>query len=320
IRLSGYMEEEKFHIARNHLIPALLQEHGLRSKEFEISDGAIYDVIRYYTRESGVRSLKRELASLMRKCVKQLVTDKDVGRVTIGTDDVVKYLGAQKYDIGVKEENSMVGAVTGLAYTDTGGELLTIEAVFTNGKGEVKCTGKLGEVMQESVKAAYSYVMSKYADFSIKSGGFKAQDVHVHVPEGATPKDGPSAGIAICVAIISLVTGMPVKNTVAMTGEITLRGRVLPIGGLKEKLLAAMRGGISTVLIPSKNKKDIDELPDSVKKCMEIVLVSNMDEVVTHALVGEIVPSVEIVKQQISSAGSVGESDVLCSSYGGLQN
>ena len=311
IQLSGYTEEEKLHIAKSHLVPSLRKEHGLREKEWEISDGAIYDLMRFYTRESGVRNLKRELASLMRKGMKEILTDKTktVTSLSITSDNIGKYAGVRKYDFGIIEKDSLVGVVTGLAYTDTGGDLLTIESVTMPGKGGVKYTGKLGEVMQESVKAAYSYVRSRCVGFGIRSRDFQVNDIHIHVPEGATPKDGPSAGIAMCTSIVSLMTGIPVKNTVAMTGEVTLRGRVLPIGGLKEKLLAALRGGITTAIIPSQNKKDIVELPESVTQCMEIVLVSSVDEVIQGALLGKIVPlsEDEVFVDKVSSVGEGGD-------------
>ncbi|MDB1135043.1 endopeptidase La [Candidatus Anaplasma sp. TIGMIC] len=308
IQLSGYTEDEKLNIAKVHMIPGLRKEHGLKDKEWDISSGAIYDLIRYYTRESGVRSLRRELSSLMRKAVREIITDKEIKGVSVTSENVEKYAGIRKYDFGVKEKTSMVGVVTGLAYTDTGGDLLTIESVMMPGRGGIKYTGKLGEVMQESVKAAYSYVRSRCIDFGIKSRDFQGSDIHVHVPEGAIPKDGPSAGIAMCVSIVSLMTGIPVKNTVAMTGEVTLRGRVLPIGGLKEKMLAALRGGITTVIIPSKNKKDVSELPESVQQCMELVLVSSVDEVISRALSSAVVP---LSKDEafVNQVPSTGESD-----------
>ncbi|MGN7661303.1 MAG: endopeptidase La [Anaplasma sp.] len=309
IQLSGYTEEEKLQISRRHLIPTLRKEHGLREKEWGISDGAIYDLIRYYTRESGVRNLGRELASLMRKGVKEILIDKEVKGLHVTSENVGKYAGVRKHDFGIMEKSSLVGVVTGLAYTDTGGDLLTIESVSMPGKGTVKYTGKLGEVMQESVRAAYSYVRSRCVGFGIRSKDFQTNDIHVHVPEGAVPKDGPSAGIAMCVSIVSLMTGIPVKNTVAMTGEVTLRGQVLPIGGLKEKLLAALRGGITTAIIPSQNKKDVVELPDSVRRCMEIVLVSNVDEVIENALVAKVMPlsEDEVFVEKVSSVGDGGD-------------
>ena len=305
IQLSGYTEEDKLQIAKIYLIPGLRKEHGLREKEWDITTGAICDVVRYYTRESGVRSLRRELSSLMRKAVKEILTDKNVKSVTVTSENVDKYAGVRKYDFGVMEKSSMAGVVTGLAYTDTGGDLLMIESVMMPGRGGIKYTGKLGEVMQESVRAAYSYIRSRCIAFGIRSRDFQINDIHVHVPEGAISKDGPSAGIAMCTSIVSLMTGIPVKNTVAMTGEVTLRGRVLPIGGLKEKLLAALRGGITTVVIPSKNEKDIPELPDSIKQCMNIVLVSSVEEVLACALERDLVPLSEdevFVGRQVSDA------------------
>ncbi|KDB56072.1 DNA-binding protein [Anaplasma phagocytophilum str. MRK] len=305
IQLSGYTEEEKLQIAKVHLIPGLRKEHGLREKEWDISAEAICDLIRFYTRESGVRGLRRELSSLMRGAVKEILTNKDVKSVFVTPENVDKYVGVRKYDYGIKEKSSMVGVVTGLAYTETGGDLLTIESVMMPGRGGIKCTGKLGEVMQESVKAAYSYVRSRCFEFGIKSKDFQSKDIHVHVPEGAIPKDGPSAGIAMCISIVSLMTGIPVKNSVAMTGEVTLRGRVLPIGGLKEKLLAAMRGGVTTVILPIKNKKDFAELPESVKQSLELVLVSSVDEVIACALESPVVPlsEDEVFVNQMSGVG-----------------
>ncbi|SCV66030.1 Lon protease [Anaplasma phagocytophilum] len=305
IQLSGYTEEEKLQIAKVHLIPGLRKEHGLRDKEWDISAEAICDLIRFYTRESGVRGLRRELSSLMRGAVKEILTNKDVKSVFVTPENVDKYVGVRKYDYGIKEKSSMVGVVTGLAYTETGGDLLTIESVMMPGRGGIKCTGKLGEVMQESVKAAYSYVRSRCFEFGIKSKDFQSKDIHVHVPEGAIPKDGPSAGIAMCISIVSLMTGIPVKNSVAMTGEVTLRGRVLPIGGLKEKLLAAMRGGVTTVILPIKNKKDFAELPESVKQSLELVLVSSVDEVIACALESPVVPlsEDEVFVNQMSGVG-----------------
>ncbi|WP_272899036.1 S16 family serine protease, partial [Anaplasma platys] len=307
-----YMEEEKLNIANIHLIPSLQKEHGLKDKEWEISSGALYEVIRYYTRESGVRGLRRELSSLMRKAVKEILTNRNVKSVSVTCDNVGEYAGTRKYDFGVMEKESAVGVVTGLAYTDTGGDLLTIESVMMPGRGSIKYTGKLGEVMQESVKAAYSYVRSCCIAFGIRSKDFQVNDIHVHVPEGAIPKDGPSAGIAMCASIVSLMTGIPVKNTVAMTGEVTLRGSVLPIGGLKEKLLAALRGGITTVIIPSKNKKDVAELPESVKRRIELVLVSSVDEVISCALLAPVVP---LSEDEVFMAGVASANDGDCTLF-----
>ncbi|GAT77032.1 ATP-dependent protease La [Ehrlichia ruminantium] len=293
INISGYTEDEKLEIARAHLIPKLYKDHGLQEKEWSISDEAIYHLIRFYTRESGVRSFKRELASLMRKAVKEVLVDK-VKSIHIDMDNIEKYAGVRKFSFGIIEKEDLVGMVTGLAYTDTGGDILTIESVLMPGKGEVKYTGKLGEIMQESVKAAYSYVRSRCTSFGINPKRFIENDIHVHVPEGAVPKDGPSAGIAMCTSIVSLMTNIPVKKTVAMTGEVTLRGRVLAIGGLREKLLAALRSGIKTVVLPSRNEKDIVEIPDNIKSGLKLVFVSNVDEVISAALTRQIV---DVMKQ-----------------------
>ncbi|RUT32691.1 endopeptidase La [Arsenicitalea aurantiaca] len=284
IRLSGYTEEEKFEIARRHLIPETLGENGLNASEFELPDPELLQVIRGYTREAGVRSLKREISKLMRKAVKDLLTS-DAKTITIDAERLEAYLGAPFYKGTEIDAEPQVGVVTGLAWTPVGGELLTIEGVMTHGKGRMTVTGNLKEVMKESISAANGYVRSRAVDFGIKPPLFDTRDIHVHVPEGATPKDGPSAGIGMATAIISVMTGIPVRHDVAMTGEVTLRGRVLPIGGLKEKLLAALRGGIKTVLIPQENARDLKEIPEIVTKGMEIIPVSRMDEVLAHALV-----------------------------------
>ncbi|KJV63306.1 MULTISPECIES: endopeptidase La [Ehrlichia] len=294
INISGYTENEKLEIAKAHLIPKLYKDHGLQEKEWNISDDAIYHLIRLYTRESGVRSLKREIANLMRKAVKEILINKEVRSISVDMDNIEKYAGVRKFTFGMIEKENLVGMVTGLAYTDSGGDILTIESVLMSGKGEVKYTGKLGEIMQESVKAAYSYVRSRCLSFGINPKKFLENDIHVHVPEGAVPKDGPSAGIAMCTSIVSLMTNISVKNTVAMTGEVTLRGRVLPIGGLREKLLAALRSGIKTVILPSRNEKDIVEIPDNIKEGLELIFVSNVDEVISAALTCQIV---DIIKQ-----------------------
>ncbi len=290
IRIPGYTEEEKIHIARQHLISKQIKEHGLRKSEWSISDDALRDIIRYYTREAGVRNLEREIAKLARKSVKNILL-KGKGKVSITRRNLGKFLGVRKYSYGMAEKDDLIGMTTGLAYTEVGGDLLVIEAVMIPGKGRISFTGKLGEVMQESVQAAFSYVRSKSTEFGIKPPQYRNHDIHVHVPEGATPKDGPSAGIAMCTTIVSVLTGIPVKRTVAMTGEVTLRGRVLPIGGLKEKLLAALRGGIETVLIPEENVKDLEEIPDNVKKGLKLVPVSTVDDVLRHALVRPVEPT-----------------------------
>ncbi|HWU19137.1 MAG TPA: endopeptidase La [Devosia sp.] len=284
IRLSGYTEQEKHAIAKQHLIPETLKENGLAHGEFELSDAMLTALIQRYTREAGVRNLKREISKLMRKAVAEIVKTK-VKSITIDDEKLTKYLGADIYKHGEIEAESQVGLVTGLAWTSVGGELLTIEGVMTPGKGRMTVTGNIKEVMKESLTAATAYVRSRSIDFGIKPPMFDTRDIHVHLPEGATPKDGPSAGIGLATAIVSVMTGIAVRNDVAMTGEITLRGRVLPIGGLKEKLLAALRGGIKTVLIPEENVRDLAEIPDIVKEGMEIVPVSRMDQVIERALV-----------------------------------
>lgn len=284
IRLSGYTEDEKVEISKRHLLPKVIKAAGLRKGEWSISDEALRHIVRYYTREAGVRNMERELANLARKAVKEIVSTSKT-KVAVTPRNLEKYAGIHRYRFGEVEEQDMVGVVTGLAWTEVGGELLTIEAVSMPGKGTFSHTGKLGDVMQESVQAARSYVRSRSVSLGIKPTVFEKRDIHVHVPEGATPKDGPSAGVAMCTTIVSVLTGIPVRKDVAMTGEITLRGRVLPIGGLKEKLLAALRGGIKTVLIPKENEKDLAEIPDNVKKGLDIIPVSTADEVLQRALV-----------------------------------
>ncbi|MEC8530576.1 MAG: endopeptidase La, partial [Pseudomonadota bacterium] len=289
IRLSGYTEDEKVTIAKHHLINKQLKSHGLKKSEWSISDDALRDLVRLYTREAGVRNLERELANLARKAVKELAT-KSRKSIRVTRRNLDKFAGVPRYRFGEMESEDLVGVTTGLAWTEVGGELLSIEALLMPGKGNVSHTGKLGDVMQESVQAARSYVRSRMAVFGVSRKFFDKRDIHVHVPEGATPKDGPSAGVAMCTSIVSSLTGIPVRRDVAMTGEITLRGRVLPIGGLKEKLLAAHRGGITTVLIPRDNEKDLVEIPDNVKKGLEIIPVGTVDEVLSEALSREPVP------------------------------
>ena len=289
IRLAGYTEEEKTEIARRHLIPEALVKHGLSEKEWTITDDALLLLVRRYTRESGVRNLEREISNLIRKAVKDIVLGKSEA-VEVTTTSLEQYLGAPKYRYGEIEAEDQVGVVTGLAWTEVGGELLTIEGVMMPGKGKMTVTGNLRDVMKESISAAASYVRARSVSMGIKPPLFDARDIHVHVPEGATPKDGPSAGIAMATAIVSVMTGVPVRRDVAMTGEVTLRGRVLPIGGLKEKLLAALRGGIRTVLIPEDNAKDLAEIPDSVKNGLEIIPVARMDQVLANALVRKLEP------------------------------
>ncbi|CAA2104118.1 Lon protease [Methylobacterium bullatum] len=289
IRIAGYTEEEKLQIARKHLIPGAVKKHGLTAKEWEIDDSGVLMLIRRYTREAGVRNLEREISNLIRKAVKEILITK-VKTVAVTEENLPVFLGAPKFRYGEIDEEDQVGVVTGLAWTEVGGELLTIEGVMMPGKGKMTVTGNLRDVMKESISAAASYVRSRAVDFGIEPPLFERRDIHVHVPEGATPKDGPSAGIGMATAIISTLTGIPVRKDVAMTGEVTLRGRILPIGGLKEKLLAALRGGIKTVLIPEENAKDIAEVPDSVKNGMEIIPVARMDQVLKHALVRQPVP------------------------------
>ncbi|MBB98760.1 MAG: endopeptidase La [Rhodobacteraceae bacterium] len=283
IRIAGYTEDEKVEIARRHLLPKAVKDHGLREGEFEVEDAALRLVIRRYTREAGVRNLERELATLARKAVKEILMSE---KSTIAVDEacVEEFLGVPRYRYGEAELEDQVGVVTGLAWTEVGGELLTIEGAMMPGKGKMTVTGNLRDVMKESISAAASYVRSRAVDFGIEPPLFDKRDIHVHVPEGATPKDGPSAGIAMATAVISVMTGIPVRRHVAMTGEITLRGRILPIGGLKEKLLAALRGGITTVLIPEDNAKDLAEIPDNVKNGLEIIPVSRMEDVLKTAL------------------------------------
>jgi ATP-dependent Lon protease len=289
IRLPGYTEDEKIEIAKRHLIPKQIEAHGLKKGEWHISDDALRDVIRYFTREAGVRNLERELANLIRKAVRDVVGGKSKA-IGVTRRNLDKFAGVRRFRYGEVEADDLVGVTTGLAWTEVGGELLSVEAVVMPGKGTITHTGKLGEVMQESVQAARSYVRSRSIAFGIKPSMFEKRDIHVHVPEGATPKDGPSAGVAMCTSIVSALTGIPVRKDVAMTGEITLRGRVLPIGGLKEKLLAALRGGLTKVLIPKENEKDLAEIPDNVKRGLKIVPCSTVDEVLEAALVGRPTP------------------------------
>src|SRR3989454_186251 len=283
IRIAGYTEDEKVEIARKHLIPNVTTKHGLDAKEWAIDDEALLTIIRRYTREAGVRNLERELSTLIRKAVKELILSEKKS-VKASADNLADYLGVPKYRYGEGEDKDLIGIVTGLAWTDVGGELLTIEAAMMPGKGKMIVTGNLRDVMKESISAAASYVRMRAVAFGIKPPLFDKRDIHVHVPEGATPKDGPSAGVAMATAIVSVMTGIPVRRDLAMTGEITLRGRVWPIAGLKEKLLAALRGGIKTVLIPEENAKDLVEISESIKKGLDIVPVSRMDEVLARAM------------------------------------
>jgi ATP-dependent Lon protease len=283
IRIPGYTEDEKVEIAKRHLIPKVTEANGLKPGEWSVSQEALLDLVRYHTREAGVRNLERELGGLARKAVKEIVSKK-AKKVQITVKNLDKFAGVRKFRYGEAEAEDMVGVVTGLAWTEVGGEILTIESVTVPGKGKVQHTGKLGDVMQESVSAAMSYVRSRAPQFGIKPPIFEKRDIHIHVPEGATPKDGPSAGVAMATSIVSVLSGIPVRRDVAMTGEITLRGRVLPIGGLKEKLLAALRSGVTTVFIPKDNEKDLAEIPDNVKKNLTIIAVSHADEVIGQAL------------------------------------
>lgn len=285
IPLSGYTEDEKLEIAKRHLLDKQVKAHGLKTSEFSLSDGALTDIIRYYTREAGVRNLEREVARLARKAVTKIVK-KEADSVEVTSDNIDDFLGVKKYRYGLAEDENQIGVVTGLAYTSVGGDLLHIEALKLPGKGRMKTTGKLGDVMKESIEAAASYTRSISPQIGVKPPKFDKMDIHVHVPDGATPKDGPSAGLAMVTAIVSVLTGIPVRKDIAMTGEVTLRGNASAIGGLKEKLLAALRGGIKTVLIPEENEKDLAELPDNVKQGLEIIPVKHVSEVLRIALVG----------------------------------
>ena len=289
IRIPGYTEDEKTEIAIRHLLPKQIKEHGLKDGEWSISENALRDVIRYYTREAGVRNLEREIANLARKGLRDIIKDGKT-QIRVTPKNLEKYAGVKKFRFGEVEDKDQIGVVTGLAWTEVGGELLTIESVMLPGKGKIIRTGKLGDVMLESVQAAESYVKSRAPSFGIKPSLFEKTDMHVHVPEGATPKDGPSAGVAMVTSIVSILTSIPVRRDIAMTGEITLRGRILPIGGLKEKLLAALRGGIKTVLIPQENEKDLADIPDNVKKGMKIIPAAHVDDVLKEALVQPLKP------------------------------
>ena len=285
IRLEGYTEDEKVEIAERHLTPKQIEAHGLKEGEFTLSNAGLRDLIRYYTREAGVRTLEREIAKLVRKALRQILEGK-FEQVTITPENLADFAGVRKYRFGMSEEEHQIGAVTGLAWTEVGGELLTIESVTVAGKGGIKTTGKLGDVMKESVEAALSFVKARAPTYGIKPSLFARKDIHIHLPEGAVPKDGPSAGIGLVTSIVSTLTGVPVRRDVAMTGEVTLRGRVLPIGGLKEKLLAALRGGIKTVLIPEENQKDLAEIPANIRSGLEIVPIRHVDEALRLALTG----------------------------------
>jgi ATP-dependent Lon protease len=289
IRIPGYTEDEKVEIAKRHVLPKQTKDHGLKPEEFIVPDETIRDLIRYYTREAGVRSLERELGNLARKTVRDLGRE-DTKSITIDEERLAKYAGVRKYRYGETDAEDQVGIITGLAYTEFGGDILTIEAVKMPGKGRMSITGNLKDVMKESIAAANSYVRSRATHFGIEPPVFEKTDVHIHVPDGATPKDGPSAGAAMATAIVSVLTGIPIRKDIAMTGEVTLRGRVTAIGGLKEKLLAALRSGVKTVLIPQENVKDLADIPDNVKSALEIVPVSNVDEVLARALIQPLAP------------------------------
>ncbi len=310
IRIAGYTEDEKAEIARRHLIPSAVHKHGLAPEEWMIADDALLTLIRRYTREAGVRNLEREISNLARKAVKEILLKK-TKKIVVTSENITDYLGVPKYRYGEAELEDQVGVVTGLAWTEVGGELLTIEGVMMPGKGKMTVTGNLRDVMKESISAAASYVRSRAVDFGVEPPIFDRRDIHVHVPEGATPKDGPSAGVAMATAIVSIMTGIPVRRDIAMTGEITLRGRVLPIGGLKEKLLAALRGGLKKVLIPEENAKDLAEIPDAVKNGLEIVPVARMEEVLQHALISQPTPIVweEPAADVAKRTGGIGDDD-----------
>jgi ATP-dependent Lon protease len=306
IRIPGYTEDEKLEIAKRYLVPKQLEAHGLKSEEWSISGDALQDLLRFYTREAGVRNLEREIANLIRKATKELLLE-NKEKIQVTRRNLDRFAGVRKFRFGEAEHEDMVGLSTGLAWTEVGGELLSIEAVTVPGKGRMTITGKLGDVMQESVQAARSYVRSRSVDFGVIPPFFDKNDIHIHVPEGATPKDGPSAGIAMVTSIVSVLTKIPVKANLAMTGEITLRGRVLPIGGLKEKLLAALRGGIKTVVIPKDNEKDLADIPDNVKKSLSIVPVSGVDEVIRLSLVRQPEPVEWIEVETAPGARTGGE-------------
>ncbi len=310
IRIPGYTEDEKVEIAKRHLMPKVSEANGLKPTEWSVADDVLRELVRTYTREAGVRSLEREIGGLARKAVKEIVTLK-TKKVVINKKNMAKYAGVAKFRFGEAESEDMVGVVTGLAWTEVGGDILTIESVVVPGKGNIKPTGQLGDVMKESVSAALSYVRSRSTTFGIKPTLFEKRDIHVHVPEGATPKDGPSAGIAMATSIVSVLTGIPIRRDVAMTGEITLRGRVLPIGGLKEKLLAALRAGIKTVFIPKDNEKDLAEIPDNVKKGLKIFAVSHVDEVIAQALVRPPVAIEWVEPEEVPAVPATGESTVV---------
>jgi ATP-dependent Lon protease len=322
IRLSGYTEDEKIHIALDHLIPKVMKNNGVKAEELIVEESAIRDIVRYYTREAGVRSLERDVGKICRKVVKKLLAESEakkaaksaepIAKVVVTSENLSDYLGVRRYNFGMAEKENQIGQVTGLAWTEVGGDLLTIEVADMPGKGVIQRTGSIGDVMKESVEAARSVVRARAARLGIADTVFEKRDIHVHFPEGATPKDGPSAGIAITTAIVSALTHIPVRSDVAMTGEITLRGEVLAIGGLKEKLLAAHRGGIKTVLIPEENVKDLAEIPDNVKNHLEIVPVRWIDKVLEVALSQPTKPLLEesvVSKEVVAKSETVAATD-----------
>jgi ATP-dependent Lon protease len=311
IRLAGYTEDEKLNIAEKYLVPKQMTNNGLKEEELNIQESAVLSMIRYYTREAGVRNLEREISKVSRKVVKEILMDQNIKHIDVDKENIEKYLGVKRFRFGLAEDHDQVGQVTGLAWTEVGGDILTIEAVAVPGKGKITSTGKLGEVMQESIQAAMAVVRSRAKTLGIRPDFYEKFDIHIHVPEGATPKDGPSAGIGMCTAIVSVLTGIPVKANVAMTGEITLRGEVLPIGGLKEKLLAARRAGISEVIIPEENRRDLKEIPKNVQEELKIHCIKWMDDVFQLALTRqpqaltdeEAVKQAETVKQEEEKKG-----------------
>ena len=308
IRIAGYTEDEKVEIVKQHLAPQMLEKHGLKSGELILDDSAITGLIRYYTREAGVRSLERELANLARKTVKKIVAG-DIGSLTINEDNLHEFAGVRKFKYGEIDNDDQVGIVTGLAWTEVGGDILPIESVIMPGKGRMTITGKLGDVMKESIQAAKSYVRSRCIEFGIKPTIFPIRDIHIHVPEGAIPKDGPSAGLGMVTSIVSVLTGIPVRKDIAMTGEVTLRGKALGIGGLKEKLLAALRAGTKTVIIPKENEKDMADIPDNVKDGLELIFVDNVDEVLKIALTKPLLPIEWDEEDSPKSSNDISEDD-----------
>jgi ATP-dependent Lon protease len=308
IRLSGYTEDEKVNIAQRYLLPKQVKSNGLKKTELTVAESALRDIVRYYTREAGVRALERDISKICRKVVKTLLLKKSQTKLVVTARNLDKFLGVRRYNFGMAERENQVGQVTGLAWTEVGGELLTIESVVLPGKGKTITTGKLGEVMQESIQAALSVVRKRAQSLGIADDFYQKSDIHIHLPEGAIPKDGPSAGVGICTALVSVLTGIPVRCDVAMTGEITLRGEVLPIGGLKEKLLAAVRGGLGRVLIPEENVRDLAEIPDNIKNKLEIIPVRWVDQVLEHAL--ERMPQPLSAKTDIPVAVVVGSESV----------